>query len=259
MALTIPGAPGLPLTGGTLTGGIGFSVTNTVDIGTSATVLAPRTVYAGTSIVTPVVTATASVAIGGATIGTDALGITGTVSISGNTTLGSSAQLLWSTDLILGRAGAANLRLGAVDAAAPVAQTISVQNVVTATSNTVGAALTIKGSQGTGTGVGGSVIIQTAPAGSTGSTPNALATALTVYGSGDVGIGTGSAIATTATSGFLLIPTCAGTPTGAPPNAGTGKAALIFDTSASQLWISVSGASWKQPKTPAAAALITWQ
>ena len=55
----------LPLAGGTMTGGILFSTTNTLDIGTSATVLAPRTVYAGTSVVTPVVTATTSATIGG--------------------------------------------------------------------------------------------------------------------------------------------------------------------------------------------------
>lgn len=54
----------LPLTGGTLTGGLLFSTTNTLDIGTSATVLAPRTVYAGTSFVGPVLTATTSVTIG---------------------------------------------------------------------------------------------------------------------------------------------------------------------------------------------------
>lgn len=55
---------GLPLTGGTLTGGLGFSATNTLDIGTSATVLAPRTVYAGTSVVSPVLTATTSSSLG---------------------------------------------------------------------------------------------------------------------------------------------------------------------------------------------------
>lgn len=203
----------------------------------------------------------ASLAIGGATIGSDALGVTGTVTISGNTTLGSAAQLLWSTDLILARSAAASLRLGAaaVDTG-PVAQTISVQNVLTGgTNNVAGAALTIAGSQGKGTGAGGAIILQTAPAGTSGNTPNALATAFTVYGNGDVGVGTGSAIATSATVGFLLIPTCAGTPTGVAANAGTGKAALIYDTSAGQLWISVSGSSWKQPKTPAGAAIVSWQ
>ena len=83
-------------------------------------------------------------------------------------------------DTFFGRAGAANSRFGAADAAAPIAQTISVQNVVTGTSNTAGANTTFMGSQGTGTGVGGSLIFQVAPAGLTGTAVNALATALTI-------------------------------------------------------------------------------
>ena len=54
-----------------------------------------------------------------------------------------------SSDLILTRRGAANLRLGAADAAAPVAQTLSVQSGVTGASATTvsisGTALTIAG------------------------------------------------------------------------------------------------------------------
>ena len=83
-------------------------------------------------------------------------------------------------DLILTRRAAANLRLGAADAAAPVAQTLSIQSVVAGTSNTAGTNFTIAGSQGTGTGAGGSLIFQVAPAGSSGSAVNALATALTI-------------------------------------------------------------------------------
>lgn len=72
-------------------------------------------------------------------------------------------------------------RLGALsDVAAPVAQTVTVPNVVAGTSNTAGQPVTYCASQGTGTGIGGSFIIQVAPAGSTGSTQNALVTALTI-------------------------------------------------------------------------------
>ena len=101
--------------------------------------------------------------------------------------IGVSGQLQWgagatyaSQDTFLGRRAAATLRLGAADAASPVAQTLTVQNVIAGTSNTAGAALTIAGSQGTGTGQGGSLIFQVASAGSTGSAVNALATALTI-------------------------------------------------------------------------------
>jgi hypothetical protein len=83
-------------------------------------------------------------------------------------------------DTIISRRGAANLRFGAADAAAPVAQTLSVQSVVAGTTNTAGANLTITGSQGTGTGAGGSIIFQVAPAGSSGTAQNALADALTI-------------------------------------------------------------------------------
>lgn len=99
-------------------------------------------------------------------------------------------------DTIITRRGAANLRLGAADAAAPVAQTLSVQSVVTGTTNTAGANFTITGSQGTGTGVGGSIIFQVAPAGSTGTAQNALATTLTLDSVGSVRVTRALTVAT---------------------------------------------------------------
>jgi hypothetical protein len=90
------------------------------------------------------------------------------------------ASIGGSTDVRLTRRGAANLRLGAADAAAPVAQTLSVQSVVAGTTNTAGTNLTITGSQGTGASAGGSLIFQVAPAGSSGTAQNALVAALTI-------------------------------------------------------------------------------
>jgi hypothetical protein len=66
-----------------------------------------------------------------------------------------------------------------------------------------------------------------------------------------------AAIATNATDGFLYIPTCAGTPTGVP-TAYAGHVPMVFDTTNSQFWFYTGGA-WKQPKTPAGAATVTWQ
>jgi hypothetical protein len=97
-----------------------------------------------------------------------------------------------SIDTMLTRQGAANLHLGAADAAAPVAQTLGVQGVVAGTSNTAGANFTINGSQGTGTGAGGALVFQTAPAGSTGTAQNALSEAMRITSAGYVGIGTTS-------------------------------------------------------------------
>jgi len=122
-------------------------------------------------------------------------GASGLTTNGTNLTLGSASQLLWSTDLILTRRGAANLRFGAADAAAPVAQTLSVQSVVAGTSNTAGTSLTITGSQGTGTGAGGSIIFQVAPLGSSGSAQNALATALTINADKTASFAAGAAFA----------------------------------------------------------------
>lgn len=113
-----------------------------------------------------------------------------------------------AADLFVERAGAANLRHGLPDAAAPVAQTLSVQNVVAGTNNTAGANLTIAGSQGTGTGVGGSLLFQVAPAGSTGSAQNALATVLTIGVTGITQAGNVSAASWT-TAGIKLIQSAA--------------------------------------------------
>lgn len=66
-----------------------------------------------------------------------------------------------TTDLILSRQGVANLQLGGADAAAPVAQTFSVQSVVTGTSNTAGTNWTDVASLSTGTAVAGTKIINT--------------------------------------------------------------------------------------------------
>jgi hypothetical protein len=57
--------------------------------------------------------------------------------------------------------------------------------------------------------------------------------------------GKGSAGATTDTGGYLLIPFCAGTPTGVPANAALGIA-LRYDTTAHKLWAYDNGTStWK--------------
>ncbi len=64
-----------------------------------------------------------------------------------------------------------------VNRAAPF-QTLSVQSFTG--TDIPGQPFVITGSQGTGTGVGGSIIFQVAPAGSTGTAQNALATALTI-------------------------------------------------------------------------------
>ena len=153
-----------------------------------------------------------------------------------------------ASDTYLTRKAAASLQMGAADAASPVAQTLGVQSVVAGTTDTAGAAWTINGSQGTGTGAGGSIIMRTAPAGTTGSSQNALAARLTLTGPGSVVIGA-AAIATDATDGFLYIPSCAGTPTGTP-TAHTGMVPIVWDSTNDKLY--VFDTSWKGGTSPGA-------
>lgn len=91
-----------------------------------------------------------------------------------------------AADIFISRRAAASINLGAADTASPVAQTLGVQSVVAGTTDTAGVNWTLRGSVGTGTGAGGDIIFQTAPAGTTGTAQNAFATALTIKGSGKV-------------------------------------------------------------------------
>lgn len=90
-----------------------------------------------------------------------------------STQLVTGANININSDTFLTRNAAATWRFGAnADVAAPVAQTLGVQNVITGTSNTGGANFIINGSKSTGTGAGGKIILQTSLTGTTGSTVN---------------------------------------------------------------------------------------
>ena len=60
---------------------------------------------------------------------------------------------------------------------------------------------------------------------------------------GNVVAGSGAALATTATNGFLYVPTCAGTPTGTP-TAITGMAPIVVDTTNNKMYF-YSGGQWR--------------
>lgn len=184
---------------------------NYLNAATGTTGTASTSVVFSTSptLVTPVlgVATGTSLALGGATLGTNVFAGVGTAILSGATTTGPDWEV-WingdtfaraavgvnvvdgarfsmgpgnaARDVFIERAGAANMRSGGPDAAAPVAQIDSVQNVVVGTSNTAGAARSYYGSQSTGTGLGGSHQWYVSPAGSTGTAVNALALAATL-------------------------------------------------------------------------------
>ena len=63
-----------------------------------------------------------------------------------------------------------------------------------------------------------------------------------IDGNGNVVINT-AALATTATNGFLYVPTCAGTPTGTPTTY-TGRAPIVVDTTNNKLYF-YSGGAWR--------------
>ena len=176
---------------------------------------------------------------------------------SGTFTWCGSAGLNTTPATIISSPSAAVIQLGLYDAAAPVAQTLQVQSVVGGATNTTGQNWTFNGSKGTGTGAGGDIILQTAKAGTTGSTQNTLAQSFRITSAGSVLNGPTSALSTSAADGFVYVPTCAGTPTGTPTTQNS-MVPIVFDTTNAQFWIYTGGA-WKQPKTPAAAAIVTWQ
>jgi hypothetical protein len=94
--------------------------------------------------------------------------------------------------------------------------------------------LTIESTSGAGTS--DSIVFKT----------GSQSTRLTLTSAGSIVLGSG-AIATTATDGFLYIPTCAGPPTGVP-TAQTGRVAIVYDTTDHKLYI-YDGA-WKGGTAP---------
>lgn len=88
----------------------------------------------------------------------------------------SSGALRMVNDTYLTRKAAANFQLGDYDAAAPVAQTLSVQSVVAGTTDTAGADFTVNGSRGTGTAKSGNIVRKTGNTTTTGSSQHTLST-----------------------------------------------------------------------------------
>lgn len=173
-----------------LSNGITGTAGSAVVLTTSPTIASPTFTgtVVGAATIPNSVLANSSVTYGTTSV---ALGASNTA-IAGITSFGltSGSTVNWNSDVFIGRAGAANFMHGAADAASPIAQTLSVQNVVAGTSNTAGANLTIAGSKGTGTGIGGSILLQTSAAGSTGTAQNTLTTRFTLLGNGNIGVGT---------------------------------------------------------------------
>ena len=130
----------------------------------------------------------------------------GTTTTAGNFVLASAGIITFNSDTTLSRKAAANLQLGAADAAAPVAQTLSVQSVVAGTSNTAGADWTFKGSLGTGTGASGNLVFQLGTPAASGSTQHTASTGLTLSNVGTSGTAAHRAVfaGTVQTAGYTV-------------------------------------------------------
>jgi len=185
--------------------------------------------------------------------------ITGSSSLTmtANVQAGSASAFKWSGGHgIISSPAAGQVQLGDANAVSPVAQLLSTQGSRSGTdSNVAGANLTISSGLGTGTATP-STFTLSAPIAVASGTGAQTQTAHITLSNTDIVLGT-AAIATGANDGFLYIPSCAGTPTGTPTTF-TGRVPMVFDTTNSQFWFYTGGA-WKQPKTPAGAAIVTWQ
>ncbi len=98
----------------------------------------------------------------------------------------STAAANGTGDTFIGRDAAAILQQGQ-DSATPIVQTFKGPDG--SGTDIAGADLSLAGGQGTGTGAGGSLVIKTAPAGSTGASLNALSNRIEINSAGLVGIG----------------------------------------------------------------------
>lgn len=149
---------------------------------------------------------------------------------------GLPGQIVWvngsgTADTAIVRNGAAVVQLGG-DVVAPGTYQLGVNNVLGGTSNTSAAAVDfrINGARGTGTGAGGNIVFQVAPAGASGSTQNSLMGAALIWGDDrSIWLATSVPLATNATGGYPFIPTMAGTPNGVPLHAALGAAPIVVD------------------------------
>lgn len=113
-----------------------------------------------------------TISIGIATANLAFFAATGLTINNGSIALPAASNINWAGGSFLFSPSNAVFRFGGNPAASPIAQTLGVQNVSAGTSNIGGANLTINGSQSTGTGVGGKIILQTSLTGTTGTTVN---------------------------------------------------------------------------------------
>lgn len=112
------------------------------------------------------------------TLTTPAIGAaTGTsLTVTAQVTVGAFSSLTWTGHGFLSSPATGAVQFGNTDAASPVAQTLSVQNVAAGNTNAAGANTIIQGSLSNGSGVGGTITVKTSASTAASGTQN---TALT--------------------------------------------------------------------------------
>jgi len=120
--------------------------------------------------------------------------------------------------------------------------TLSAGGALSGGTNLNAGMLYLKAGISTGSGGSSDIFFQTATSGSSGTSDNTPTTKLTVRGNGNVVVGT-AALTTDATSGFLYLPSSAGTPTGVPTTE-TGTVPIQYDTTNNAL-MAYRGGAWR--------------
>lgn len=73
-----------------------------------------------------------------------------------------------------------------------------------------------------------------------------LASGATIYSTAaNFTLGGGTALATNATAGFVMVPSCAGVPSGAPIGFGVGNVPIVVDTTNFRIYAYMASGAWK--------------
>ena len=179
---------------------------------------------------------------GGATTIGGTLGVTG--AITGSLIGGASLDLPLAGGTVTGATTFSSTLTGTLTGGASLDLPLAGGTVSGATTfSSSGTALTVTNNAT----ISGTLLTNTLTSvGTTLNVGTATATAVDIGSAiSNVLIGSGSVLATTATIGFPLIPSSAGTPTGTVTGVGAGKVAIEIDTTDKKLCYSVAGGTWE--------------
>ncbi len=132
-----------------------------------------------------------------------------------------------------------------VTMSAGAAATINAGDILSfAAQNTAGQDLYIQGSKGTGTGAGGNIHIQTAPAGSSGTSQNAAVDVLVATPGGQVGIGTATPQTTLDVAGPIRVGSYTKATVPSAATVGAGAMIYVSDTTGGPSICVSNGSAW---------------